>query len=204
VIERRGTQRRAALVGALAVGVLVSAACSGDDRPDPAAAAERLSADKGWTAKEARCAVNRLVDELGDAAIEPPAPVAGVDPELLAGIAVDCVDPARLVASGLDTTSLTVAPGEPAVYGDDPALDALWDACAFGDGVACDDLFHSAPLGSDYEQFGNSCGGRGYQPSCAGPDPTASSIPGAPSPTTTLPPPPPPAGDTPPSDAPPA
>lgn len=54
---------------------------------------------------------------------------------------------------------------EPAVtgsgtYGSDPALDALWDACEGGDMVACDDLYKSSALGSDYETFADTCGGR--------------------------------------------
>ena len=46
-------------------------------------------------------------------------------------------------------------------YGDNPMLDSLWDACAAGDDQACDDLFDTSPLGSEYEDFGNTCGGRG-------------------------------------------
>ncbi|MEM9609283.1 MAG: hypothetical protein AAGA99_17800 [Actinomycetota bacterium] len=45
-------------------------------------------------------------------------------------------------------------------YGDDPGLDALWDACEGGDGVACDDLYFTSPIGSVYEEFGSTCGGR--------------------------------------------
>jgi hypothetical protein len=50
--------------------------------------------------------------------------------------------------------------GEPDTYGDDPELDALWDACEDGDGQACDDLFFDSPFGSEYEEFGKTCGGR--------------------------------------------
>jgi hypothetical protein len=57
--------------------------------------------------------------------------------------------------------------GGPQGYGDDAELDALYDACADGDGQACDDLFFQSPLGSDYEEFGNTCGGRGFEVSCA-------------------------------------
>lgn len=45
-------------------------------------------------------------------------------------------------------------------YGDDPELDALWDACAAGQGKACDDLYHAAPVDSEYERFGYTCGDR--------------------------------------------
>lgn len=43
-------------------------------------------------------------------------------------------------------------------YGSDPALDALWDSCEAGDGQACDDLFFDSPVGSEYENFGSTCG----------------------------------------------
>jgi hypothetical protein len=45
-------------------------------------------------------------------------------------------------------------------YGDDPALDALWDSCEAGDMAACDDLFRESPVGSEYEDFGDTCGNR--------------------------------------------
>lgn len=45
-------------------------------------------------------------------------------------------------------------------FGDDPALDALWNLCSGGDFAACDDLFAQSPLNSDYEFFGDTCGGR--------------------------------------------
>lgn len=48
----------------------------------------------------------------------------------------------------------------PDTLGDDPALDALWRSCEEGSGAACDELFELAPLGSDYERFGVSCGDR--------------------------------------------
>lgn len=57
-------------------------------------------------------------------------------------------------------------PADPGVvgmagYGDDPDLDLLWDQCADGLLLACDDLYHQSPIGSDYGAFGSSCGGSG-------------------------------------------
>ncbi len=46
-------------------------------------------------------------------------------------------------------------------YGDDPELDALWDACEASDWAACDDLYLYSPIGSEYESFGITCGDRG-------------------------------------------
>lgn len=48
----------------------------------------------------------------------------------------------------------------PDTYGEDAALDALWDKCEAGDANACDDLYMESPFGSEYEEFGGSCGGR--------------------------------------------
>ena len=51
----------------------------------------------------------------------------------------------------------TVVPFE---FGDDPLLDAAWEACAAGDSEACDRLYLIAPLDTQYWEFGGSCGGR--------------------------------------------
>src|SRR5689334_1205845 len=45
-------------------------------------------------------------------------------------------------------------------YGTDDALDQLTDDCADGDFAACDDLYGQSDLGSDYETYGSTCGGR--------------------------------------------
>lgn len=49
---------------------------------------------------------------------------------------------------------------DPCDHGDDPQLDRLWDACAAGDGAACDRLYYDSAFDSRYEQFGNTCGDR--------------------------------------------
>jgi hypothetical protein len=61
------------------------------------------------------------------------------------------------------TGSATGTPGDTTnafAYGDNAYFDGLWDACAAGDNQACDTLFRESPVGSAYETFGNTCGGR--------------------------------------------
>jgi hypothetical protein len=43
---------------------------------------------------------------------------------------------------------------------DNPGLDVLADDCTSGDLTACDLLYQIAPIDSDYEDLGYSCGGR--------------------------------------------
>lgn len=54
----------------------------------------------------------------------------------------------------------------PCDHGDDPDLDALWDACAEGAGGACDRLYYDSGFDTRYEQFGNTCGDRGLTVPC--------------------------------------
>jgi hypothetical protein len=49
---------------------------------------------------------------------------------------------------------------DPCDHGDDPQLDRMWDACAEGDGRACDRLYYDSGFDTRYEQFGNTCGDR--------------------------------------------
>ena len=72
--------------------------------------------------------------------------------------AVDVLDGGATDAETSDR-SLAFVEG-PNTLGDDPELDRLWRACQDGLGQACDQLFEQSPVGSDYEQFGVSCGNR--------------------------------------------
>ncbi|MBM9434036.1 flagellar basal body-associated FliL family protein [Flaviflexus equikiangi] len=51
------------------------------------------------------------------------------------------------------------APGEPARYGDSAELDALWDSCEAGSLADCDELYYVSGFDTEYEEFGNTCGG---------------------------------------------
>lgn len=81
----------------------------------------------------------------------PPLPAGGVT-----------IDPPDLSNRSVDCTLVD----DPCHYGDDPDLDALWDACADGFGGACDRLYYDSPFDTRYEQFGNTCGDRGLRFPC--------------------------------------
>ncbi len=56
---------------------------------------------------------------------------------------------------------------QPFTFGDDPVFDRLWERCEAGDGVACDQLWEEAPVGSEYERFGVTCGDRDQLLDCS-------------------------------------
>lgn len=68
-------------------------------------------------------------------------------------LAVDSAVPDEQVAAPAATQ-------KPAGLGGDPALDLLAEACHGGDMSACDDLFTVSDVGSDYEEYGDTCAGR--------------------------------------------
>lgn len=123
--------------------------------------------------EQARCFAEGFFDiyegGIEDLLADPEA-LAEPSPELAAGffeIIDDCgIDPADLEGAGAGGfPGLGGVPGgtgtdEPSSYGDDPRLDALWDACEGGSGEACDELYWSTPVESQYEEFGATCGGR--------------------------------------------
>lgn len=171
------------MVRVVAVAVALGAvACSGgDDDVDRASAVQAVVDDSAGllTEEQAGCYVDRVVDELGPRLLTPDAEPTDAELRRLTAIRVDCIGVANLGAgprtTGTAAMRVPPRPG-PMTFGDDPALDELWAACEGGDGGACDQLFDVAPLGSDYEAFGATCGGRGAEPSCGAvyPAPTSS------------------------------
>jgi hypothetical protein len=127
--------------------------------------------DDGASESEAECAANDLV-ELGYTADDIYADDTDPSPEAFE-IILGCIEGGDLMADlqdGLsDVTDLEdelnemmedlMTDDSPQSYGDDPELDAYYDACEGGDLVACDDLYMNAPFGSEYESFGIDCGG---------------------------------------------
>jgi len=174
---------RRAVVALSAVLAMLVAACGGSSsdnttRDDVIALAEAsFSADVGLEELPeslktfVACAVDAVVEELdlSWSDVERALEESGDLNSLTSG--TDEMSPAGLECFGeLTFEDLVLIGGgsdddlfgsDASSYGDDPELDALWDACEAGDDVACDDLYWESPLGSEYESFGLSCAGRG-------------------------------------------
>jgi hypothetical protein len=97
-------------------------------------------------------------DPLAGIALVPPASGTGAPSTGRADPGADRIgeDPVPAGPGPVDPVHRT----RPSTRGDDPGLDELWTRCEGGDGTACDELFDTAPVGSDYERFGLSCGDR--------------------------------------------
>ena len=122
------------------------------------------------TPAQAACYVDRVRTKVGSQYLEPDVSVPASVGERLTAIRDDCVGLSGLGAAPPAPSSSvpgTEAGNQPLRHGQDPALDALWARCADGDGAACDELFQQAPIGSEYEHFALTCGGRTPQMACA-------------------------------------
>ncbi len=174
--------RRAVVVLSVALAMLV-AACGGSSsdntsRDDVIALAEAsFSADVGLEELPeslktfVACAVGAVVEELDlswsdvERALEESGDLNSLtsDTDEMSPAGLECFgeltfEDLVLIGGGSDDDLFGSGASS---YGDDPELDALWDACEAGDDVACDDLYWESPLGSEYESFGLSCAGRG-------------------------------------------
>lgn len=131
----------------IGVVALMAGACGGDITEQQFK--DELTEDGDVTNEQADC----IVDGLQEAGIE----LQSVTDEALG----DNLPPQEaltvLFSCMLDGASVDGGANE---YGDDPALDVLFDQCEAGDGAACDELYWTSPLGSRYEAFGNTCGNR--------------------------------------------
>ncbi len=72
----------------------------------------------------------------------------------------NCVTADALVNPEVSEPERLAFDNTPFSLGDDFELDILWGKCQVGNGVACDELWERAPIGSEYESFGVTCGKR--------------------------------------------
>jgi hypothetical protein len=170
------------ILGLVAVAVVALTGCSGDiseTEPYQELQAERdqladefdaveadfvallaasIQVESGLSADESQCVGQAIVADAG-ARSAFPALVVGDE-------SLDALEGAVAVAKAFESCGFDIDELEPPdasgglVYGDDPELDALFDACDAGDGAACDELYWSSAANSEYETFGGTCGGR--------------------------------------------
>jgi hypothetical protein len=155
--HRRAVSRLSAPIVVLVALAVATVGCSALDSElvvDWPAQAERSLAELEVDPAIAECVLRLAEDELAAG------PLADAE---LDELIVNC----SAAQSELDAWNNPVEPepalafsDEPQSFGDDPALDRLWTACEEGSGAACDQLFDRSPIGSDYEEFGVSCGDR--------------------------------------------
>jgi hypothetical protein len=171
---RRASRRRALpvlLVVAVVTGVL--AGCSAAPEFDREAAVGRVVDATGGVVDraQAECYVDQVTAELGTGPLAEGAEPQPEQLRRLTSIKIDCFGVENIGAttsvSSDPPTSVDGAIAEPMAYGDDAALDALWDQCDAGSGLACDQLFDQAPINSVYEEFAGTCGRRTQELRCA-------------------------------------
>ncbi|MCP5026808.1 MAG: hypothetical protein GY929_11050 [Actinomycetia bacterium] len=154
-------------------GLMVVVACSQEDKPfDREAAIVDLVDAGSFTGADAACWVDGVVAELGREYVEnPDLDLTRFEQQTMVTITASCVaDLSDSPEAGSASVGSAVAadrPAEPMAYGDDARLDRLWDACAAGNGLACDTLFWDSAPSSDYEAFAESCGSREEVGLCA-------------------------------------
>ncbi len=152
------------------------AGCSGSQTTSGPTRGQVLASylEAGYSESVSECVVGLAerqfgLDVLAAASVEEVAAVAEAEPGSgdVAALAIGEVLASCLAAEAMaNPDAQATAPIElafvsgPFTYGEDPSLDALWDACEGGSGAACDELWAEAPLDSEYEQFGVTCGNR--------------------------------------------
>jgi hypothetical protein len=140
-------------------------------------AAAMTASDDTLTTDQADCLAEVLVREVGRARLLQMFAAAAEDPSTLDDIESEIVAEAAraILECDIPLDGRASPPGESgleAAYtecfddfvaegpGDNAGCDALHDACSGGDMAACDDLWVSANVGSEYERFGATCGDR--------------------------------------------
>lgn len=160
-----------AVAGVLAVAL---GGCTSETPFDRGAAVAKVvkQGNGAFTEEQAGCYVDRVVADVGAGVLADGARPTPGQIDRLTTIRLDCAG-ATSIGRSLGSTlvgpvgTLPSGRSEPMHRGQDIRLDLLWDACERGDGVACDSLFDAAPIGSDYEEFGYTCGQRTREVSCA-------------------------------------
>ncbi|MFP4511906.1 MAG: DUF2510 domain-containing protein [Acidimicrobiales bacterium] len=129
--------------------------------------ASEMAAEMGISEDQAECFLTGMLEGFSDEEFEDMLsdPDSFTDPDSM-GMAFELFEECDIDPTQLEEGSGGGGGGDASgfqegdTYGDNPELDALWDACEDGDGDACDELYFTSEVGSEYEEFGDTCGGR--------------------------------------------
>ena len=157
---KRWTRGGLRIVGLALVLALVAAACGGGSEVTKEELVAEFVGEDLFTQEQAECFVDAIWDDFGPLDIRQIESQEDFSPAQAAALTeatFSCIDVGDLIQDPPPVTDLLPTDRPP---GTDAELDAFWVACGGGDAEACDDLFIQSPLGSDYEEFGRTCGGR--------------------------------------------
>lgn len=111
--------------------------------------------DPGIDTTEGACLLRYVLDNAADPAVALGGSPSDDDTEVFLDGVEACFDAdSQAIVFG------DVAGSDAESYGDDPELDAVYDACADGNDRACDLLFELSFVDTEYGQMAMSCGGR--------------------------------------------
>lgn len=161
-IEERSRQWPSMVFAALLAGAVGIAACSSpvveSVAPDHDSMVDGF-VELGLTESVADC----VVGWTERFELDPVIPTEERDPadQLVIDEAIEnCTTADALVNPPLLEPERLAFDNTPFTLGDDFELDILWGKCEVGNGQACDELWERAPVGSEYESFGVTCGQR--------------------------------------------
>ncbi len=156
-------------IAALVVALVLLSACARSDEQVMPTRDEVIAAnvEAGLEPAVAECLVGIGQEEVSLDLLMPDAARAPLDDLLISELTDSCGEAAEFVGQIDPRPERLAFEDGPFTYGEDPALDALWDGCVAGAGTDCDTLWVRAPIGSEYERFGVSCGDRPQVLDCA-------------------------------------
>lgn len=159
---------RSGVVAAMGAVLFLSGCTDGVEVAEPTLEAVVLAnTDAGMDRSVAECVAGIGSRELPLSVLVPEVERTPTQSRLIDELVDSCEEASAFVLNEPaepDTLAFDVGPY---TLGDDPGFDRLWERCELGDGEACDELWEAAPVGSDYERFGVTCGDRDQLLDCS-------------------------------------
>ncbi len=145
----------------VAVLVVLSSCTDGSEIVQPTAE-EVVAAhvESGMDQTVADCLVGIGMQEVSGLAMLPDAERTESEAIIVDVLTTSCEEASAFVVEKDPEPERLAFEDGPFTFGDDPIFDQLWEACEAGDGIACNQLWETSPVGSDYEHFGVTCGNR--------------------------------------------